>query len=537
MAGPGPDQKLKTRPVPAAPGSPFASAAEVLGGMPPELESIKPPKDAGIDIHTDATLRQLLDVAFQDNPSTRMIWQQANVAAAGVTGAKSAYYPSLTLGPYAKPSYGRAPNFPDAGNSKTVEADYAPQFSISYLLLDFGGRHAALDAARFTLLAANYGINQTLQTVGLQVLKSYYGLAAANETVQVYGREQEVIKQLSRTITNTAAAYRDAAGGLTRRAHTAVSKTDAVALGAAANDNAETAAAFTADQAQVLPIVTQAQLSLEMAQAAQAAAQVQLAASAGLSGTDIRIAPFGRPPKDYTISDQETQGDIEALLAEALRRRPDIANLFALFKAADDSAIVAHSNIYPNLMLGVSGGTTFSNLGKLSSEPRSSNYTFGRTDAFAATATVNVTVFDGFNLLSKYRSAQASAQVALANLENGELAARADVLTNFLQYKYALEEYNVNAALAIQSLEAYKKQKALYLTPNQKKPVTITDLLTTYGNLATAEAGFVLAKLAVYNSSVMLANSVGVLLPAIANGQSPGVYTIAQLLGNTIPER
>ena len=50
----------------------------------------------------------------------------------------------------------------------------APNLSLDYLLFDFGGRNAAAEAARQTLIAADYTHNQAIQDVILRVEQAYY---------------------------------------------------------------------------------------------------------------------------------------------------------------------------------------------------------------------------------------------------------------------------------------------------------------------------------------------------------------------------
>ena len=56
--------------------------------------------------------------------------------------------------------------------------------TFNYLLFDFGGRDATVELARQSLLAADWAHNNTLQSVLLNAVQSYYQLYAAQEAVQ-----------------------------------------------------------------------------------------------------------------------------------------------------------------------------------------------------------------------------------------------------------------------------------------------------------------------------------------------------------------
>jgi len=70
----------------------FAAAAESLGR---ELAA-RPEAKYDVDAARVYTLAELIDLAQQHNPETRVTWQEAKARAASLGIARAAFYPTLT---------------------------------------------------------------------------------------------------------------------------------------------------------------------------------------------------------------------------------------------------------------------------------------------------------------------------------------------------------------------------------------------------------------------------------------------------------
>src|SRR5204862_1846233 len=57
----------------------------------------------------------------------------------------------------------------------STSTTFGPSLTLNYLLFDFGGRSAEVEAARQTLIAADFLHNQAIQDVILRVQQAYYG--------------------------------------------------------------------------------------------------------------------------------------------------------------------------------------------------------------------------------------------------------------------------------------------------------------------------------------------------------------------------
>src|SRR4029434_3620193 len=62
---------------------------------------------------------------------------------------------------------------------------FLPALTLKWLLFDFGGKEASIDAATQTLAAANFGFNAMHQKIVFDVTRAYYTLSAAQRRVEV----------------------------------------------------------------------------------------------------------------------------------------------------------------------------------------------------------------------------------------------------------------------------------------------------------------------------------------------------------------
>src|SRR5438309_2055570 len=158
-----------------------------------------------IDPRKVYNLAELIDIAEQSNPDTRVAWQRARQAAAAVGLSESAYYPFLVAS--AAAGYDRAfIPFPTlavnekkllmnpslnavsitGGGSLVTEAQvYRGELSAKWLLLDFGERSAVVASAKEQLMMANVGFNGTHQKIVFQVTERFYQLGTARQKVLV----------------------------------------------------------------------------------------------------------------------------------------------------------------------------------------------------------------------------------------------------------------------------------------------------------------------------------------------------------------
>ena len=167
-------------PTPTAPWN-----APDLRGYTSLLKSAEP---SPIDPQKRYNLVELIDIAERVNPETRVAWERARQAAIGLGLVESEYFPVLTLsavGGYQSEAF----PFPkDVASSGFIRFDSLyglPTLNLRWLLLDFGRRGNAFDAAKERLLAANLGFNRKHQEIIFRVQRAFLGLTSIRGKIAV----------------------------------------------------------------------------------------------------------------------------------------------------------------------------------------------------------------------------------------------------------------------------------------------------------------------------------------------------------------
>lgn len=328
-------------PVAAAPRDPFGT--EVLRPPSPARTWSGPeapdPCGAAGTLPPTLELPAAIDFALCRNPRTRQTWAAAKVAAARAGAARSADLPTVTGSANASRTDNR--NAFIAGRRDQLTGALA----FNYLLFDFGGREATIDAARQNLFAANWTHNATVQAVVLDVSRAYYQLFAAVEALDA-ARAGETFAQQSLD----AVSARQRAGTATR-----------------------------ADALQARTALAQTTLARTQNEGAALVARGVLANALGLGAdTVVQLAP--PPPTDGLALGDTALADLLALAAE---RRPELRAAEATLSAARSSVAIEESAAKPTL-------STFANLSATSLNPG--------TDprSIAVGVAVNIPIFLGY---------------------------------------------------------------------------------------------------------------------------------------------
>ncbi|MBL8540014.1 MAG: TolC family protein [Betaproteobacteria bacterium] len=171
-------------------------------------------------------LAELIDIAQRTNPETRIAWERAREAALAIGVAEAVHAPILSA--KASAAYQRVP----LPLPKTIlnpqgffVADtqiFLPALTLKWLLFDFGGKQAAIDATQEALAAANFGFNATHQKVVFEVTRAYYGVNTAQGRVEVARAALALALKLQarcrgKTRTRAGDAARSAAGARAKR--------------------------------------------------------------------------------------------------------------------------------------------------------------------------------------------------------------------------------------------------------------------------------------------------------------------------------
>ena len=270
-----------------------------------------------IDPAKTYTLAELIDLAEEHNPETRLAWQNAKARAASLGIARSALYPTMAAIAVANTSRIRI-LFNSDFIRQTIGV-FQPDLQVDYLIFDFGARSGAIETAKANLLGADFAFNDTHRTIIFQVTTAYYQLlnqmgqeAAANASLQ-----------------NARAVQEDAEDRLTN--------------GLATKPDVLEATAATA----------QAEYDLQAVVGAEEIARGNLATLLQLPPeTHIQVQDINdlSPPKDLMEPEDEA-------VARAFQQRPDLKEQIARLRAARAEIKQARSAYFPTLGFSGDGGT------------------------------------------------------------------------------------------------------------------------------------------------------------------------------------
>lgn len=382
----------------------------------------------------ELSIIELLDIALQNNPLTKQSWQNARAAAFTVRVNEAALYPTLTL----TETIGLTKTAGVVGSSTTnvngssttsvtgtnttnatgssVAATAAPvatyaqtvnsDLTASWLMLDFGGREASIDAARYALYASNWAHNRIIQNVMINVLRGYYSYINALSTLEANESD------LKDSATNLDAAKNLFQAGI----------------------------GTIVDVLQAQSNYVNAELQVVNAKGQVNTTLGQLANALGLpANTPIKAANL--PPE---ATKQVIQEGIEQLMEIAKESRPDLQAAYANFQKSKEEITVFASSGLPII---------------------TANLNFQKTN-FIHNSTINgylsngnimlsMPLFSGFLYWNEVLSARANANAVYDSYKNTESGVYLDVLTSFYAYKTAIETLKYSEEYLKFSQEAY----------------------------------------------------------------------------------
>ncbi|MBU4286374.1 MAG: TolC family protein [Verrucomicrobia bacterium] len=427
------------------------------------------------DYTNELSLAEALDIALQNNPASRKTWSDARAASAQVDQAKGYFLPTVvgTAGANRQRTTAEPDDF------SLDYTKYGPGLQLNYLVINFGGgRQAAVEQALQTVYAANYLFNRSIQDILLAVETAYYGLVSAKAGIEA----AEANVKDARTALETAQARKAAGVG-----------TDLEVLQAQASY----------DQSRYGLVNAKGQFKI---------ARGALAQAMGIPA-DITIqvvAPTNAVPAAVTPQ------DMRQLIDDALDRRPDIAALRATLAAKKAAIRVTGSVLWP--LLYVNGNVSRNYYDTVTDKEFQQNQ---QNDwSYGAGATLQWTLFDGFQTLSAKRAAAAQADSAQAQLQQAELAASADVWTRYYAYETALERHTVSIAYLTSASASYD----LALDSYKNGLSNIIDLLNAESKLAQARMQYVSARQDAFTALANLAYATGRLEKGGA-AQTEGIFS------------
>jgi TolC family type I secretion outer membrane protein len=415
------------------------------------------------------TLQQLLSYALANNPQTRSAWLSARAAAAGVASKRSAYYPTINAS--GQLGFAHQSAFTGAAFIPYELWTLTPGATLTWLLLDLGGRSADIEEADRLLEAANLNHDTTIQNLLLSVEQAYFQYQGA----------KELLLSAQTTVKEADTAYRAAEA---RRA---------------------AGLATIADVLQAKTALSQAIFALQQAEGNVATVRGALATSLGVPAN----LPVDVAPLPERLDMQPLGETIDKLIERAQTQRPDLARARAQALAADSHADSIRSRGLPSLS--VTGNVSRSYF--LSSP--FFDCCFVHTNTYGAALVLTIPVFNGFKDTSDLLQAREQAKAAHADAESVEQQVILQVWQSYQAVKTA--EKQVGSA---QDLLASARQSAEVAEGRYKAGVgSILDLLTAQTALANARAQDVQARANWLLSIASLAHDTGTLGPPVAEAK------------------
>jgi len=438
-------------PISVAPHRPWRPPVEKAGDKP------RPPRAVPVELDSRReafALEDVLYIALQNHPATRVAWENARAAAAALGAKKSADYPSLTLDLGFTEAYH---NVAAQGMPAGAHGQFGPSLTLSYLLLDLGGRSAGVDNARELLVASNWLHNAVLQQTVLQTQLAFYQYLAARAL-----HESERV------------SLAEAEAGL-----------EAVLA------RGEAGVATLADQLQAQTYLSKTRLAL-----LQFAGQVQishgaLASSMGLPPDE----PFEIRPLPQDVSIQGTTAKVEDLMQQALASRPDLKAAAARARAAQARLREARAAGLPSLSVAGTLGSVF----------------LDDLDTHAATASamvmLRIPLFTGFGQAYQKLQAEAEERAAFALVEGVSGQIEQQVFTAYFSLQTAAERARTAAELLGHASQSAEVALGRY----QAGVGSILELLSAQAALADARANQIQTRLQWYASMAQLTHDTGLL--------------------------
>lgn len=442
--------------------SPERLAREVAEGAEGAPTPAAPPRAAATPPAPAAprSLAELVDRALAADPATRAVWQDARAAAAASGARRALYLPSLSAaGTLQHQEVGATPS-----RGAVHATTYGASAQLTWLLLDLGGRAALVDEADSLLVAARLAEHAAVADLVLRVQQTYY---------QHLGARALVAAQ--------AAAVRQAEESL-----------------AAAEGRRAAGVATVADVLQARTALSQARLALLGLEGQALAVRGALAVLAALPPTaELEV---GELPAEVDAA--RVAPEVEALLAEAEARSPDLAGARARADAASARARAAARAWLPTLSL--QAGAARSWYLEPSGAPPATTWSVGLSLQLPPLAGLLGPAYDAL-------AARAAADAARARAEAVGQEVSLGVWTSFQGFRTAARGLETSRDLLASAEASTEVARGRY----REGVGSILDLLAAQSALETARAEDVRARAGFLISLAALARATGRLeLPA-----------------------
>jgi outer membrane protein len=358
------------------------------------------------------TLPELVNLAEQNNPDTRVAWENAKARAADLGISKASLYPTvaaLAVGQDVRDNLFFAPNY-----YRQTVGTFSPAFEVDYIIFDFGRRMQEIAVSRANLLAANFVFNDTHRKVIFQVMAAYY------HVLDTKGQEDVAEANLKNAQTDQQAAEARLELGL----------------------------ATLPDVLEARSAAAQADYDLQAAIGASEIAHGDLTTALGVSPVNplqVESIQSLTIPQDLTVT-------VEASIDKALAQRPDLMQRVAELRAAHAEVKAAKTAYLPTLTIGGAAG-----LAKNYSEQYQYPGSYSANQEFwNARLSLTWTLFDGFAREQRLARAKAEQKQAAADIDAMRDQVENEVWSAYSTARTALRQQKAAAALLEAASSSYE---------------------------------------------------------------------------------
>ncbi len=355
------------------------------------------------------TLAQAQDIALRNHPRIASAVLLADASGFAVREARAALYPTLSVN---FSGVGAKPDSTLAAGAVTTSSIYSRVSSdvvASQLLTDFGRTANLIQSARLRNESANQNIAEIRTQVLLEVQQAYYQ-ALASESVLKVARATLDLRDL--TLRQVRALARS-------------------------NLRSTVDVSFAAVN------VSQAELDLLHAENDAKASHARLSAALGY-GND----------EPFTLADEPLppplDPDIDALIGQAMRERPDLAALRLNRDALERYAEAERRLSYPTISAAAVTGASPVRVGGIEE-------TYG-----GAGVILNVPVLNGGLFKARREEAESRAQSASKDVQDLSVEIARDVRVAWLDANDAFRRLDVTAQMVAEAKEALRLAQARY---------------------------------------------------------------------------
>lgn len=436
---------------------PFIPSEKWHGTYPYCLSEVELPTVSSL-LAKKLRLADMIDVALQNNPKTAKTWSLARSSAYNWQASKSQLYPGIDAIDSITYQYNSAGGSEFESNNQVISDTPTPmrglrppnryqwvmgyEWTLSYLLLDFGGRDASIESAKQALFVADWNHNVTFQQVVLEVIAAYYNY---ENIIELLRANKQSLREAKENLEISEAQYEVGV------------KTHVDALQAKSN-------------------YYNFLLSKEQLEGQSKIALGRLATSMGLSPDtlfEVELMPAILPLNQVSQT-------VEELMDEAKNNRPELASAYSNYLKKHADWRVAYSAGKPTL-----SSNFLWQKNVFLNDPLLNNL------FVSATVQLNVPVFHGCLYENLEKKAVADIDVSYAELLEKEAAALFEVVSSYFAYKTAIETLKYSEEYLLYSQESFDA-----LSLGYKEGINaILDLMTAQSTLASARAQVINARI------------------------------------------